>query len=119
MAQLKDTTVSGELTVTEKLTVNEMDIKAMIDDIYSRLVRTSSITENSNLNDYQTEGVYFCGTTTVAKTLTNSPTTDAFRLEVKKTVATSTVRIWQIIYPNGSGAIKSRNLTSTGWNAWK
>ena len=77
-----------------------------------------NITENADLNDYTTPGIYQCPTTTIAGTLTNSPVsaTNTFRMEVK-TLNTSAV-LMQTVYPLGGTEFYIRKYRSSGWQPW-
>lgn len=77
-----------------------------------------NITENADLNDYTTPGIYQCPTTSIAGTLTNSPVsaTNTFRLEVKTINASN--RFMQTIYPLSGSEYYVRKYTSSGWQPW-
>lgn len=82
--------------------------------------RTTEIPQNSNLNDFVDEGVYYSNSTANTTTLTNRPSdmSNAFRLEVKKTIMTAN-RMTQTLYPNAAnGNFYIRKLTNAGWSAW-
>lgn len=76
------------------------------------------VAANDDLDDYTVPGLYICTSATTAATLSNSPTTAAFRMEVKA-VAGNANRLVQIIYAN-QNETKVYMRTNTGtWGAWK
>lgn len=100
------------------------DITSSVTDLSTKTWSTGGVSANSDLNNYTTSGVYFCDSKNTTSTLSNCPTSVAFRLEVKGcTYAHNTSKVWQTIYPNAetSGAQRcwKRYLSSDGWGAWK
>lgn len=60
-----------------------LDNKAPSSHVHSRLVPTS-IPANADLNDYTTQGSFYCSMNADAQTLKNCPVTEAFHLECYK-----------------------------------
>lgn len=89
--------------------------------IDKRLVPTTSIPANANLNSYTTPGEYYVGTNPNAETIVNSPVTYAFRLTVEQSTSpTGTQNIRQILRPYQRSMTYSRWTSTTGstWSDW-
>lgn len=83
------------------------------------LAQSEVIPSNADLDDYTTPGVYSCGSTTTAATLTNCPSASSpFTLTVtdKMVSGASPKRVIQLFV--SGNRIFSRGLLSTGWSAW-
>ena len=81
----------------------------------------SAVTSNSNLNGYTEPGAYQCSGPTIAQTLTNTPTTQPFRLEVKNFAsATSLVQVITAVDNTTSGepVVFRRVKLASGWKPW-
>lgn len=81
----------------------------------------TAVTSNSNINDYTEPGVYQCSGPAIAQTVSNTPTTQPFRLEVK-TFASSTSLIQEITAvdntTSGEPVIFRRVKLASGWKPW-
>ena len=105
-----------KVTYTDDVTVIEAQ---NLNDIQDAIIRIDpadntgkSIPENADLNSYSTPGHYYCDSSAKAATLTNSPTTAAFVLEV---YSRGTYRN-QVLY--AGKRIYLRTSGSNGWNTW-
>lgn len=83
----------------------------------------SRIQSGDDMNDYTEPGAYRCETNAIAASLTNCPTTNGFRMEVKSTIASSATGYQlQFIYPNNANGeffMRRRGSTSSGtWSSW-
>lgn len=80
----------------------------------------TAITTGADLDSLETPGVYQCETDIIASSLSNCPTLEAFRLEVK-TLNTAT-NLAQTIYTyeltNNYPVMYQRIKTATGWHSW-
>lgn len=79
------------------------------------------VTSNSNLNDYTESGMYQCSGPAIGQTLTNTPTTQPFRLEVKNFASdTSLVQEITAVDNTASGepVIFRRVKLASGWKSW-
>ena len=76
------------------------------------------IPQNSDLDNYLTPGVYATSSSSVSTTLQNSPTTSAFRMEVK-VIANNASRLVQIVYANSSSNYIYSRFYTGSWSAWK
>lgn len=80
-----------------------------------------NLVSNDDLNDYTTPGIYQCSGPTVGATLSNSPTSQPFRMEVKYFATTSSI-IQEISGINdttsGECEIYYRVKLSSGWKSW-
>ena len=77
----------------------------------------ADIPENSDLNNYTTIGIYRCARSSTAQTLSNCPTNQAFKLEVRITAAET--RLSQVIYSNSTiPEVYVRTYTTNGWSLW-
>jgi len=80
----------------------------------SQLVTT--FPSGANLDDYKTAGFYRCNTNTLAQSLLNCPTTQAFSMTIethagaKQTITT---------YSTSGQVILTRNCYSNVWGAWR
>ena len=98
---------------------NSLANKANANHIHSRLNPTS-IPENADLNDYTTQGSFYCPMNVTATSLANCPTNKAFHLEVYRHVG-----VRQILYCYYDTEVWTyeRNFTGTGsngnkWSEW-
>lgn len=98
---------------------NNIANKANASHVHSRLNPTS-IPENDDLNDYTTQGSFYCPMNVTAASLANCPTNKAFHLEVYRTVG-----VRQILYCYYDTEVWTyeRNFTGTGangsrWSKW-
>lgn len=80
-----------------------------------------NLAANDDLNNYTTPGIYQCTGPTVGATLSNSPTGQPFRMEVKYFATTSSI-IQEISGINdttsGECEIYYRVKLSSGWKSW-
>lgn len=90
VTQLKSVTQPGyavdarELNASLSGTVaNEMERMNESLSGCSRLFGGQMINSESDLNDYSSPGNYYCGSSSIAGTLKNSPTIDAFTMKVE------------------------------------
>lgn len=89
--------------------------------ISKRLSPITAISENANLNSYTTPGEYYCGTNTIAATISNSPVIKAFRLTVEQaTSPTGAQNIRQILREYQKNVTHTRWTSTTGstWSDW-
>ena len=98
---------------------NSLTNKANASHIHSRLNPTS-IPENADLNDYTTQGSFYCPLTATATSLANCPTNKAFHLEVYRHAG-----VRQVLYCYFATEVWTyeRNFTGTGgngnrWSEW-
>ena len=76
-----------------------------------------TIPTSSDLNNYTTPGIYRCALSSIAQTLSNCPTTQGFKLEVRTTTAEN--RLSQVLYANATiPEIYYRTYTTNGWSSW-
>ena len=93
------------------------NIQTQIDAIMNLNELGTNIPSNSSLDDYTTPGVYVCKTSSISKTITNSPTTiSGYKLVVMYSSAED--RPFQIAYCT-NGNVYSRGYTSSGWQYWR
>lgn len=82
----------------------------------------TNITKNSDLNDYTTPGTYHCTGASVGNTLSNSPTANPYRLEVRNFTSSSNY-VQEITAINnttdGLPEVYRRVKLSAGWKAWQ
>ena len=81
------------------------------------------IASSTDLNDVTQDGFYVCGQNSIASTLSNSPTTNAFWLEVHRTVSTQNNPIAgceQILstYQTGTHQRYVRRMYNGTWGSW-
>lgn len=93
-------------------------INAILDD-FDKLV---NIPENTDLNSLTVPGFYGCKNSATAKTLSNSPTTEAFAMIVLATSfennkTTSQVGKRQLVLSQTN--LFFRGASSSSWAAWK
>lgn len=110
-------TYSG-LDTTSKLLVGAINELRTTE---KRLIPVTAIPENANLNSYTTPGEYYCGTNTIAATISNSPVIKAFRLTVEQaTSPTGTQNIRQTLreYQKNVTYIRWTSTTGSTWSEW-
>lgn len=115
--KLTSKTYSG-LDTTSKIIPDAID---ELRGISKRLSPITSISANANLNSYTTPGEYYCGTNTIAATISNSPVTKAFRLTVEQaTSPTGTQNIRQTLREYQKNVAHTRWTSTTGstWSDW-
>ena len=102
--------------VQNKIIYQELANKAPSSHVHSRLVPTS-IPANADLNDYTTQGSFFCSPNTVSQTVTNTPYEQSFHLEVYKTVDGG---VCQVAYSfhNANVHTWKRNGYNGNWSQW-
>lgn len=88
--------------------------KADASHIHSRLNPTA-IPLNDDLNDYITQGSFYCASNATAQTLTNCPVEEAFHLEVYRHAG---VRQVLQLYPTYSVITYERNYYNNKWSNW-
>ena len=95
---------------------NKLSGKTDFDHVHSRLVPTS-IPANADLNDYTTQGSFYCSANTIATTIQNSPSDQAFHLEVYKT---ADLGVRQVVYafPTSNTYSWQRNGYNGNWTDW-
>ena len=76
----------------------------------------TAITENTDLNNLRTPGVYYCINATIAATLIHSPVSQSFRLLVTNT--NTNARYDQIIFARDAASIYRRSDTGGGFGHW-
>lgn len=116
---------TSENPVQNKVITNALNSKVGMEEVYGR---GTQIPNGSDLHDYTTPGVYYCGSTADARTLLNCPVENAFRLVVTNIVSDwgENTRIRHDLYPSGSvsSAVYSENLGTVttaypdGWRPW-
>lgn len=102
------------------------DLQTNIDNLETKVfnnvygVPSNVIAEGTDLDTCTTAGCYICSSSTIGASLTNTPTTSAFRMDVVITTGTRTpVRVRQTIYPNdANGGTFVRNYNANGWSTW-
>lgn len=78
-------------------------------------INAQAIPENANLNDYTTDGWYYCSNNSRVATFTNCPTTNALYMEVH----THAGKYQHIVEYMTSGAKHyHRNYYNDAWGAW-
>lgn len=90
-------------------------------DTSRKVVGATAITENANLNSFTTPGEYYCGSNATAATISNSPTTSAFRLTVEYTTTpTGTANVRQTVRPYNSDVtyIRYTNTATSNPITW-
>lgn len=108
--------------LVKKITYDKTEVddklsdKADIDHVHSRLVPTA-IPANSDLNDYTTQGSFYCSPNTVSTTVTNTPYEQSFHLEVYKTVDGG---VCQVVYSFHQDNVHTwkRNGYNGTWSQW-
>lgn len=108
--------------LVKKITYDKTEVddklsdKADINHVHSRLVPTS-IPANADLNDYTTQGSFYCSANTIATTIQNSPSNQAFHLEVYKT---ADIGVRQVVYafPTSNTYSWQRNGYNGKWSQW-
>lgn len=116
---------TSENPVQNKVITEALNSKVGMEEVYGR---GTQIPNGSDLHDYTTPGVYYCGSTADARTLLNCPVENAFRLVVTNIVSdwVENTRIRHDLYPSGSrsSAVYSENLGTIdatypdGWRPW-
>lgn len=76
----------------------------------------TAITSNANLNTYQTAGLYYCATSTIATTVSNSPISVPFSLFVEQHMG---VKQTFTAYTLTGTQTWVRNYYSGTWGAWQ
>lgn len=79
----------------------------------------ADVYENSNLNGYIVPGRWICASTTIATGLSNSPTTQAFVMDVEN--GTNLNYVVQTVRVTSQPTVPTyrRTLTVDTWGAWK
>lgn len=109
--------------VQNKVVKEELDslntTKANASHVHSRLVPTD-IPENADLNDYTTQGSFYCPLNATAVTVGNTPSNQAFHLEVYKTTGDSSKGVCQVAYSFHQDDVRSwwRNGYGGNWSEW-
>lgn len=109
--------------VQNKVVKTELDslntTKANASHVHSRLVPTD-IPANSDLNDYTTQGSFYCPLNATAATVGNTPSNQAFHLEVYKTTGSSSKGVCQVAYSFHQDDVHSwwRNGYGGNWSEW-
>lgn len=116
---------TSENPVQNKVITAALNSKIGMPEVYGRGIQ---IPNGSDLHDYTTPGIYYCGSTADARTLLNCPVENAFRLVVTNIVSGwgENTRIRHDLYPSGSvsSAVYSENLGTVttaypdGWRPW-
>lgn len=83
----------------------------------ARKLDAIEISENEDLNNYQKEGFYRCSLSTIARTLANCPTKDAFALIVHRTTANGYTQRLEVYEPS-SCQIFYRTVYNDLWGEW-
>ncbi|MCC8056446.1 pyocin knob domain-containing protein [Cloacibacillus sp.] len=80
-----------------------------------------AIPENADLNTYKTAGHYTCGGNAVANTVTNTPSSGSFNMEVIYTVVPTGSYIKQTVNMYYTGIVFYRvfDADATQWSTWK
>lgn len=90
---------------------------AEIDDMFEEWEGLSSaqLNNNANLNNYKTIGLYYCRNNSIAATISNAPTNNAFSLFVEKHAGIKqTVTRYHPLYPQ----TWVRNFYDDTWGEW-
>lgn len=88
---------------------------------YEEMCFGSDIPKNSDLDNYTTPGVYQCTGSSVGDTLSNSPTANPYRLEVKNFTSSSNIlqEITSVVNTNsGEPVVYRRVKLAAGWEPW-
>lgn len=93
-----------------------LDNKAPSSHMHSRLVPTA-IPANADLNDYTTQGSFYCSPNTVSQTVTNTPYEQSFHLEVYKTVDGGVCQVAYSFHQDNVHTWK-RNGYNGNWSQW-
>ena len=106
--------------VQNKVVHQELANKAPASHTHPRLVPTN-IPENADLNDYTTQGSFYCPMNATATSLANCPTNKAFHLEV---YAHAGVRQVLYTYMDNNNWAYERNWSGSGsngnrWGEWR
>lgn len=104
-------TQESENPVTSGGVWSSLQTKITLNDVYGF---GNSIPSNSDIDTYQSIGVYRVESSTVASTVANLPVSAAGRLEVKGLNAAN--RYLQIFY--SSNQVFQRRWTGTAWTSW-
>lgn len=83
-------------------------------------LRGTAISENDDLNNYTTAGSYYCPSSAIAASLSNTPYTgSSFRLEVVDTFGSGF--LVQFLFATGAGAngLWMRVLHNNAWRTWR
>lgn len=96
-----------------------LDNKAPSSHVHSKLVPTD-ILENADLNNYTTQGSFYCPLNATAVTVNNAPCTQAFHLEVYKTTSDSGHGVCQVAYSFHQDDVHTwwRNGYGGNWSEW-
>lgn len=96
-----------------------LDNKAPSSHVHSRLVPID-ILENADLNNYTTQGSFYCPLNATAVTVNNAPCTQAFHLEVYKTTSDSSKGVCQVAYSFHQDDVHTwwRNGYGGNWSEW-
>ena len=111
--------------LVKKITYDKTEVddklsdKADFDHVHSRLVPTS-IPEDADLNDYTTQGSFYCPLNATAVTVGNTPTDQAFHLEVYKTTGDTSYGVCQVAYNFYVDEVHAwkRNGYGGRWSQW-
>lgn len=108
--------------LVKKITYDKTEVddklsdKADIDHVHSRLVPTS-IPANADLNDYTTQGSFYCSPNIVSMTVKNTPYEQSFHLEVYKTVDGGVCQVAYSFHQDNVHTWK-RNGYNGNWSQW-
>lgn len=105
--------------VQNKIINQELANKAPSSHVHSRLVPTS-IPEGADLNDYTTQGSFYCPMNVTAATVSNTPSNQAFHLEVYKATNDSGKGVCQVAYSYRQDNVHIwwRNGYGGNWSEW-
>ena len=95
----------------------ECELPAQFNNGITGNLLPAAIPASSNLNTYTTPGMYYCAASATAQTLTNSPTTISFSLEVVK--HNGVAQIVTEYIAASPARMYFRNVYSSTWSAWK
>lgn len=99
------------------------DGNATAADIQALLgVQAIEIPSNSDLNDYKTVGLFFAQTVAIVSTISNCPTSDAFKLEItninSNNSGSDAGRMQQRLWTNTNIPNEYRRVYRGSWGAW-
>lgn len=116
-----DTALSSTSTnpVQNKIIYQELANKAPSSHTHSKL-EPVNIPVNADLNDYKTQGSFYCPMNVTAATVGNTPSNQAFHLEVYKATSNSGKGVSQVAYSYRQDNVHIwwRNGYGGNWSEW-
>ena len=86
-------------------------------ELFTAGVGCTAIPANANLNDYQTPGNYYCSYNVTVATMSNTPSSNAFNLEVR--AAAGVIQIFREYGYSSYRKDFTRAYYNGTWTAWK